>query len=288
MSCPEVRPSSRRVRDRATRGETQRDRGERARPVVHFDVLPLSERGVAVFELPQPIALKATGSLIARRQWPHRFMTGPFRSQRLKARVTSRSATKRGYSDPARSPFDLPRDLGAIHTWAEVVMRPIAGAVLLIAAIAACDGPKATSTEAVGCTKDTDCKGDRICESARCTAPATPAPPTASLAALTTSPPAVPPTLAKLRVTSEPDSAHVSEDGVELCSRHSLQGGRRRAHEKPHAHVRPAWVSVRDEKPARGREPLEREARQVAIGVRTAWLAGERPGHRPERSRVPP
>lgn len=101
-------------------------------------------------------------------------------------------------------------------------MHPIAAvAVLFVAALLGCDSPKVTSTEAVGCGKDTDCKGDRICENARCTAPPTPTPTAANVPAVTTSPPTDTPTarsLAKLRVNSEPDSAHVSEDGVELCS----------------------------------------------------------------------
>jgi hypothetical protein len=102
-------------------------------------------------------------------------------------------------------------------------MRPIATvAVLFVAALLGCDSPRVTSTEAVGCTKDTDCKGERICENAHCTAPpATPAPTAANVPAVTASPaPDTPtaPSLAKLRVNSEPDSAHVSEEGVELCS----------------------------------------------------------------------
>jgi hypothetical protein len=102
-------------------------------------------------------------------------------------------------------------------------MRPIAAvAVLFVAALLGCDSPKVISTEAVGCTKDTDCKGDRVCENARCIAPpAMPVPTAANVPAAATSPaPDTPtaPSLAKLRVNSEPDSAHVSEEGVELCS----------------------------------------------------------------------
>jgi hypothetical protein len=98
-------------------------------------------------------------------------------------------------------------------------MRPIAAvAVLFVAALAACEGSRGTPAENVGCTKDTDCKGDRICENMRCTAPPTTA---ANVPAAATSPATdIPtaPSLAKVRVNSEPDSAHVSEDGVELCS----------------------------------------------------------------------
>ena len=102
-------------------------------------------------------------------------------------------------------------------------MRPLAAvAVLFVAALAACEGSKGAPAESAGCTKDTDCKGDRICESAHCTAPpAMPVPAVANVPAVTASPaPDTPtaPSLAKVRVNSDPDSAHVSEEGVELCS----------------------------------------------------------------------
>ena len=100
-------------------------------------------------------------------------------------------------------------------------MRPSpAGAVLLFVALAACEGPRAGPVEAAGCGKDTDCKGDRICENARCTAPAAPAATAANVPAATASPPAgtpAAPSLAKVRLNTEPDTARVSEDGVDLC-----------------------------------------------------------------------
>jgi hypothetical protein len=98
-------------------------------------------------------------------------------------------------------------------------MRPLTTvAALFVVALVGCDGPRVTATEAAGCSKDTDCKGDRICENARCTAPPATA---ANVPAAGTTPTADTPTapsLAKVRVSSDPDSAQVSEDGVELCS----------------------------------------------------------------------
>ncbi|HEY8086728.1 MAG TPA: hypothetical protein VIF09_02755 [Polyangiaceae bacterium] len=88
-------------------------------------------------------------------------------------------------------------------------MRIVAAAAALglVTSLAACQGPGAspTPTASAGCSKDTDCKGDRICENAACTAP-----PAAHLPAAVS--------LAKVRVNSDPDTTHVSEDGVELCS----------------------------------------------------------------------
>jgi len=98
-------------------------------------------------------------------------------------------------------------------------MRPNAAtAFLFIVALAACEGSKGAPVESAGCGKDTDCKGDRVCENARCTAPPTTAAnvPAAATSLATDMPTA--PSLAKVRVSSEPDNAHVSEDGVELCS----------------------------------------------------------------------
>ncbi len=90
----------------------------------------------------------------------------------------------------------------------------IAGVVALLG----CDGP--ASQAFTGCGKDTDCKGDRVCESGRCVTPASPAgtvadtPPVNATAA--NAPPA--PSLAKIRVNTEPDGVGVREDGVEICS----------------------------------------------------------------------
>jgi hypothetical protein len=88
-------------------------------------------------------------------------------------------------------------------------MRSLAAAVMLglVTLLAACQGPGASPTASAGCGKDTDCKGDRICENAVCTAPPAHA---VHLPASVS--------LAKVRVNSDPDSATVSEDGVELCS----------------------------------------------------------------------
>ncbi len=41
---------------------------------------------------------------------------------------------------------------------------------------AAPSSPAAAAPAAIGCAKDTDCKGDRICESGRCVEPVRPAP----------------------------------------------------------------------------------------------------------------
>jgi hypothetical protein len=101
-------------------------------------------------------------------------------------------------------------------------MRPTAAVLLpLLLALAACEGPRASPNETAGCGKDTDCKGDRICENARCTAPPSPAPAAVNLPAVATSPASderVAPPLAKVRLNTDPDGAHVSEDGVDLCS----------------------------------------------------------------------
>jgi hypothetical protein len=100
-------------------------------------------------------------------------------------------------------------------------MRPSpACAVLFVVALAACEGPRGAPGETAGCGKDTDCKGDRICENARCTAPVAPASTAANVpAAMTTAATDVPavPALARVRLNTEPDSARVSEDGVDLC-----------------------------------------------------------------------
>lgn len=54
-------------------------------------------------------------------------------------------------------------------------MKKIATVALLVFAIAGCDKPKdetaQTSPAPAMCAKDTDCKGDRICESGQCTSP---------------------------------------------------------------------------------------------------------------------
>jgi len=95
-----------------------------------------------------------------------------------------------------------------------------AGAItLFVAAVVGCEVPKVAQQASAGCGKDMDCKGDRICESGRCTTPPSPnatmasAPPTSTT---TTTPTA--PSLAKVRVNSEPEGTSITEDGVELCS----------------------------------------------------------------------
>ena len=100
-----------------------------------------------------------------------------------------------------------------------VLVRALPVVLAGIVALLGCEGAKSASTEVAGCGKDTDCKGDRICESGRCTAPASPnatlaiAPPTSTGTTTSTTP-----SLAKMRVGSEPDDVSVAEEGVELCS----------------------------------------------------------------------
>ena len=92
-----------------------------------------------------------------------------------------------------------------------------AGAIVLfVAAVLGCGGPRVAQQASAGCGKDTDCKGDRICESGRCTPPS-PAATIASLSPTSTATPN-PAALAKVRVNSEPEGTSVKEDGVELCS----------------------------------------------------------------------
>jgi hypothetical protein len=93
----------------------------------------------------------------------------------------------------------------------------VAGAVaLFVVVLAGCEQPQQA---AAGCGKDTDCKGDRLCESGRCVSPPSPAaivadvPPAPSARA-----PADPSGFAKLRLNTEPDGVSVREDGVEICS----------------------------------------------------------------------
>ena len=95
----------------------------------------------------------------------------------------------------------------------------VAGAVaLFFAAVLGCEGARVAQQGSTGCTKDTDCKGDRICESGRCSAPSTPTatvvntPPTSTVTTPATA------SLAKVRVGSEPEGVRVTEEGVELCS----------------------------------------------------------------------
>jgi len=102
-------------------------------------------------------------------------------------------------------------------------MRPmVAAPFVFIVALAACESPRGTRNEIAGCGKDTDCKGDRVCEDARCVAPSSPATAPANIPAVATSPATDPrtaaPSLRKLRLNTEPDSARVFEEGVELCT----------------------------------------------------------------------
>ena len=98
-------------------------------------------------------------------------------------------------------------------------MRPNAAtAFLFVVALAACEGSKGASAESAGCTKDTDCKGDRICESGRCIAPPAAAANVPAMATSLAGDTAAAPSLVKVRVNAAPDSARVSEDGVELCT----------------------------------------------------------------------
>jgi hypothetical protein len=95
----------------------------------------------------------------------------------------------------------------------------IAGAVaLLVATVLGCEGPRVAQQAVAGCGKDTDCKGDRICESGRCITPPSPMATVASVPPTSTATTATAPSLAKVRVGSEPDGVSVTEDGVELCS----------------------------------------------------------------------
>jgi hypothetical protein len=88
----------------------------------------------------------------------------------------------------------------------------IAGFVALLG----CEGPAPQA--AAGCGKDTDCKGDRVCESGRCVAPLSPAAIAADNPASDSAIPPGAPSLAKVRVNTEPDGVGVREDGVEICS----------------------------------------------------------------------
>ncbi len=93
----------------------------------------------------------------------------------------------------------------------------VAGAVtLFVVVLAGCDQPQQA---AAGCGKDTDCKGDRVCETGRCVSPPSPAAIVADVpaAALATAPPA-PSGFAKVRLNTEPDGVSVREDDVEVCS----------------------------------------------------------------------
>ncbi len=68
-----------------------------------------------------------------------------------------------------------------------------------------CETSRPPDLVALGCGKDTDCKGTRVCESNRCVEPATP-PANALVPAIATPIPAFPAhAMAKLRVNSEPD-----------------------------------------------------------------------------------
>ena len=103
-------------------------------------------------------------------------------------------------------------------------MRSIAavGTVGFAALLVACQGPGPSPSPTAGCGKDTDCKGDRICENAVCTAPPAHGPAAVNPPVETATGPAghlpASVSLAKLRVNSDPDTATVSEDGIELCS----------------------------------------------------------------------
>jgi hypothetical protein len=98
-------------------------------------------------------------------------------------------------------------------------MRPItAAAVLFVVALAACEGPRGVTSGTAGCGKDTDCKGDRICESARCIAPPAAAANVPAMATSLAGDTAAALSLVKVRVNAAPDSTRVSEDGVELCT----------------------------------------------------------------------
>jgi hypothetical protein len=98
---------------------------------------------------------------------------------------------------------------------ARVVACVIVGIVAAAVAVLACDPPPQQA--AVGCAKDTDCKGDRVCESGRCVNPSPAAAPAAS--ALSVNVAAVQaPSKARIRLNTEPDGASVHEEGVEVCS----------------------------------------------------------------------
>lgn len=93
-----------------------------------------------------------------------------------------------------------------------------AAAVLSLLALAACQGPAVAVGESSGCGKDTDCKGDRICENARCVAPPSPTTASAVIPPAPTTELRETASLVKVRVNSEPDTAQVLEEGVELCT----------------------------------------------------------------------
>lgn len=92
-------------------------------------------------------------------------------------------------------------------------------AVLTFVVAVGCDASRGESSAASGCGRDTDCKGDRICDNGRCVNPPSPLATTPSVppGAATQEAPAFAASVAKVRLLTRPDAVTVSEDGVELC-----------------------------------------------------------------------
>lgn len=97
-----------------------------------------------------------------------------------------------------------------------MAMRPLAltNALTAIVLLLGCETPQSSQSAAAGCGKDTDCKGDRICEMGRCVAP----PMAMSSVQPSVTTVATGDGTVKVRISTDPDGASVSEDGVELCS----------------------------------------------------------------------
>jgi len=121
----------------------------------------------------------------------------------------------------------------------------------------------ALAQSAGGCSKDTDCKGDRICEAGRCVSPTPPAPPLEAVDAGVSSPPLPPPTPVPLRKTPDEYPKVVRRRGA-VCVQSLTDEGVVREDCRDEREVRrPARSSssASDDEPPPSRRPrLEREA----------------------------
>lgn len=123
-----------------------------------------------------------------------------------------------------------------------------------------------TLAQAGGCTKDTDCKGDRICEAGVCVSPAQPPPSPTAAPPLETPPPPAPPPEATAADAAAPAGEFprvvrregqvcvqtLEADGrvAESCRAESPAPKRLRAVSTPAAESPPALVEQRSESPA--------------------------------------
>jgi len=144
------------------------------RATMRLDAIPGRPRRVSGARRPDvrlrlDLQVRRGGLLELLGQWDHHGAAGRWRGWPCRGRREGVSCRPRGQ----RGNYPVLAYSGATR---ENPMRlSTAGAItLFVAAVVGCEGPKVAQQASAGCGKDMDCKGDRICESGRCTTPPSP------------------------------------------------------------------------------------------------------------------